>query len=161
MGSPGTLTWGSAFWSEAVTIVLMSLKQERTADRIREILSTLLLMEVTDPALHDVTITSVELDAELEYANVYVNALGDETRQKEVLRGLTRANGFLRREVGKRIQLRRTPYLRFHWDTTLQAAESIDRVFRKIGPIPPPDPADSANAASTPDAARDEDNDAE
>ncbi len=126
----------------------MSLKQERAADRIREILSSLLLIEVTDPALHDVTVTSVELDAELEYANVYVNALGDESRQKEVLRGLTRANGYLRREVGKRIQLRRAPMLRFHWDTTLQHAETIDRVFRKIGPIPPPDPDTTVDAAS-------------
>ena len=126
----------------------MSLKQERAADRIREILSSLLLIEVTDPALHDVTVTSVELDAELEYANVYVNALGDESRQKEVLRGLTRANGYLRREVGKRIQLRRAPMLRFHWDTTLQHAETIDRVFRKIGPIPPPDPDTTADAGS-------------
>jgi len=133
----------------------MSLKQERTADRIREILSTLLLTEVTDPALHDVTVTSVELDAELEYANVYVNALGDESRQKEVLRGLTRANGYLRREVGKRIQLRRAPMLRFHWDTTLQHAETIDRVFRKIGPIPPPDPEIAAEAVP------DEDTDSE
>jgi len=125
----------------------MSLKQERTADRIREILSSLLLIDVTDPALHDVTVTSVELDAELEYANVYVNALGDETRQKEVLRGLTRANGYLRREVGKRIQLRRAPILRFHWDTTLQHAETIDRVFRKIGPIPPPDSETASDSA--------------
>jgi ribosome-binding factor A len=130
----------------------MSLKQERTADRIREILSSLLLIDVTDPALHDVTVTSVELDAELEYANVYVNALGDESRQKEVLRGLARANGYLRRELGKRIQLRRAPYLRFHWDTTLQQAEQIDRVFRKIGPIPPPDPEDTTEPAEDTDS---------
>src|SRR5947207_6716298 len=101
----------------------MTLKQERMADRIREILSSLLLMEVTDPALHDVTVTEVVLDPELEYADVYVNALGNEARQNEVMAGLKRATGFLRREVGKRIRIRRTPVLNFHWDTTLSRAE--------------------------------------
>ena len=70
------------------------------SDRIREILSELLLMEVTDPALQGVTVTSVSLDREMEYADVRVNALGDESREKEVMRGLERANGFLRREIG-------------------------------------------------------------
>ena len=65
----------------------MTLKQERMADRIREILSSLLLLEVTDPALQGVTVVEVRLDQELEYADVYVNALGDESRQSEVMAG--------------------------------------------------------------------------
>ncbi len=118
----------------------MTLKQERMSDRIREILSDLLLREVTDPALQNVTVTEVRLDAELEYADVYVNALGDETRQKEVMRGLSRANSFLRRELGPRVRLRRVPALHFHWDLTLQHSDEIERVFNRIGPIPPADP---------------------
>ncbi len=128
-----------------------TLKQERMADRLREILSDLLRMEVTDPALRGVTVTSVELDRELEYAEVYVNALGDESRQKEVMRGLQRANGFLRHELGERIPLRRTPMLRFHWDLTLGQTDEIERVFQRLGPIPPPDEPEN-----TPDVAEDE-----
>jgi len=116
-----------------------TLKQERMADRLREILSDLLRLEVTDPALRGVTITSVDLDRELEYAEIYVNALGDEARQKEVMQGLQRANGFLRHELGARIRLRRTPVLRFHWDLTLQHADEIERVLKQLGPIPPPE----------------------
>ena len=117
----------------------MSLKQERMADRIREILSGLLLLEVTDPALQGVTVTEVVLDPELEYANVYVNALGDESREKEVMAGLRRANGFLRRELGKRIRLRRTPALRFHWDITLSRGEAIEKAIDRLNlpPVPP------------------------
>ena len=118
----------------------MSLKQERMADRIREILSSLLLMEVTDPALHDVTVTEVVLDPELEYADVYVNALGNEARQKEVMAGLKRATGFLRHELGKRIRIRRTPVLNFHWDITLSRAEEIERALDKLD-LPPAPPA--------------------
>jgi ribosome-binding factor A len=118
----------------------MTVKQERMAERIREILSSLLLLEVTDPALHGVTVTEVILDQELEYANVYVNALGDEERQKEVMAGLKRANGFLRHEVGQRIRLRRTPFLIFHWDITLSRGEAIERALDKLD-VPPAPPA--------------------
>jgi ribosome-binding factor A len=110
----------------------MTLKQERMADRIREIISTLLLLEVTDPALQGVTVVEVVLDRELEYADVYVNALGDDSRQGEVMKGLNRANGFIRREVGKRIQIRRTPVLRFHWDVTLTRGEAMEQALDRV-----------------------------
>ncbi len=115
---------------------MATLKQERMADRIREILSTLLLLEVTDPALEGVTVTEVTLDRELEYANVYVNALGEEERQPEVMAGLARAHGYLRREVGKRVRLRRTPELRFHWDVTLDRGAAIEETLDRLE-IPP------------------------
>src|SRR5262249_33770611 len=105
----------------------MTLKQERMSDRIREILSELLLMEVSDPALQGITVTDVSVDPEIEYADVYVNALGEEERQKEVMQGLKRATGFLRREVGRRVKLRRTPVLIFHWDVSLSRAETVEK----------------------------------
>jgi ribosome-binding factor A len=73
----------------------MTIKQDRMSDRIREILSSLLLMDVTEPALQGMTVTEVKLDNEIEYADVFVNALGDEAREQEVMAGLKRANGFL------------------------------------------------------------------
>ena len=84
----------------------MSKKQERMSGRIRVILSELVLREVADPRLAHITITDVELDPELLYARVYVNALGDEEREQEVMAGLERAKGFLRRELGQRARLR-------------------------------------------------------
>jgi ribosome-binding factor A len=117
----------------------MTLKQERMAERIREILSELLLLEVTDPALQGITVTEVTLDPELEYATVYVNALGEEERRDDVMAGLKRANGFLRREVGKRIRVRRTPVLNFMWDVTLSRAEAIEQALDRLD-IPPAPP---------------------
>lgn len=110
----------------------MTIKQERMMDRVREILSGLLLLEVTDPALKGVTITDVVLDRELEYANVYVNALGDDARQADVLRGLKRANGFLRRELGKRLRLRRVPNLVFHWDISLARGDAMEIKLNQV-----------------------------
>jgi ribosome-binding factor A len=110
----------------------MSLKQERMSDKLREILSELLMFHVTDPALRNVTVTRVELDAELEYADVYVNALGNESRKMQVMKGLERAGGFLRREAGGRIRLRRTPQFHFHWDLSLEHVEKIERALHDL-----------------------------
>jgi ribosome-binding factor A len=110
----------------------MSLKQERMNERVRVILSELLLREVSDPRLQSVTVTEVSLDNELMYADVYVNALGDETRQYDVMQGLDRAKGFLRRELGKRISTRNTPELNFHWDATLEHGEHINQLIDSL-----------------------------
>ncbi len=121
----------------------MTLKQERMADRIREILSELLLFEVSDPALQGLTVTEVVIDRELEYANVYVNALGEEERAESVMAGLRRAHGFLRRELASRVRLRRAPELRFHWDETLSRAAHIEALLDSLD-IPPAEPTESS-----------------
>lgn len=108
------------------------------ADRIQSILSELLLREVADPRLQGVTVTEVKLDPEVMFADVYVNALGDEDRQDQVMAALQSASGFLRREVGKRIRVRNTPELHFHWDKTLKHGEHIHRLLESLD-IPPTD----------------------
>ncbi len=114
----------------------MGFKQVRVAGRIRIILSELLLREVADPRLYNITITEVELDPELQYARVYVNALGDEERQDEILAALEHAKGFLRKEVGSRVRLRKTPELHFIWDHRLERVERINEILSGLE-IPP------------------------
>lgn len=114
----------------------MSIKQGRVGERIQTILSQLLRKDVSDPRLHNITITEVKLDPELMFADVYVNALGDESREKEVMTGLKSASGFLRREMGKRLQIRNTPELHFHWDVTLERGETMNRLLSSLN-IPP------------------------
>ena len=110
----------------------MSIKQGRMSDRIHQILSALLLREVSDPRLREVSVTEVKLDPELMYATVYVIALGDVKREAEVMAGFRRANSFLRRELGKRIRLRHTPELHFHWDHTLEHADRINKIISNL-----------------------------
>lgn len=110
----------------------MSIKRERMSERIHQILSQLLLREISDPRLQDITVTDVTLDPELMYAKVYVSAMGDEDRESEVMHGLRRASGFLRREVGKRIRLRNTPELHFYWDSTLAQADRINAIISSL-----------------------------
>ena len=111
----------------------MTIKQERAAQLIHTILSELLMTEVTDPALMGVTITDVRVDREIEYADIYVHALDD---RNEVMAGLERANGFLRRELAVRTRFRKTPVLHFHWDVAVEHGERIDELLDSLD-IPP------------------------
>jgi ribosome-binding factor A len=115
---------------------MSKIRQERTADQIQLILSEVFLKELRDPRLAGVTITEVLVDRELQYATVYVNALGDDDRRDEVMAGLESAAGFLRREVAQSLDLRAAPVLRFHWDPRLNFVEEVDSLLDKLE-IPP------------------------
>lgn len=125
----------------------MTIKQERAAQLIQEILSTLLMFEVTDPALQDVTITEVRVDREIEYADVYVHSLTD---RDEVMAGLRRATGFLRRELAARTRFRKTPVLQFHWDVAIDRGERIDEILSALE-IPPEPPTEAAQEQAADD----------
>lgn len=115
---------------------MSKIRQERTAEEIRIILSDLLRRDAGDPRLMDLTVTRVLIDRELQHANVYVNALGDESRQKDVMKALDKAGGFFRYELAQRMSLRTVPELHFHWDPTLAYAEEVDQILAGLD-IPP------------------------
>jgi ribosome-binding factor A len=115
---------------------MSKIRQRRTAEQIRYILSELFLRQMHDPRLQGLTITDVKIDRELQYANIYVNALGNESRQQEVMTSLDKAVGFLRRELSGRMRVRTVPQLQFHWDPTLAHAEEINQLLDSLD-IPP------------------------
>jgi ribosome-binding factor A len=107
----------------------MTIKQERAAQLIQEILGELFTFEVTDPRLQGVTVTDVKIDRELEYADVYVHAMDD---PDEVMAGLERATGFLRSALAQRTRFRKTPVLHFHWDVAMDRGERIDALLENL-----------------------------
>jgi ribosome-binding factor A len=127
---------------------MSKIRQERTAEEIRMILSELLRRDVSDPRLADLTVTRVLIDRELQHASVYVNALGDESRQKEVMQALDKAVGFFRYELAQRMSLRTVPELHFHWDPTLAYADEVDHILAGLD-IPPEDETSSENESPT------------
>jgi ribosome-binding factor A len=135
---------------------MSKIKRERTSGQIRKILSQLILRDVADPRLQGITITEVELDPELLFARVYVNALGEEEREPEVMLALEHAKGFLRREVAKRVRLRKAPELLFRWDVSLERSERINALLSTLQ-IPPDENAPAA--AIVEDDVEDEDDD--
>lgn len=120
---------------------MSTIKQQRTATQIRSILSDLFTFQLSDPRLSGLTVTDVKIDRELQHANIYVHALGEDEREQEVMAGLEHANGYIRREVARKLQLRSAPYVHFHWDPTLAHAEHINELLDTLD-IPPADDED-------------------
>jgi ribosome-binding factor A len=121
--------------------VVSKLRLERINIRIREELSEMLLQEVSDPRLEGISITDVTVDRELAYADVFVSALEGSERWQEIHEGLEHAQGYLRRELSQRVELRVFPRLRFRWDPTFERAERIERLIASLHDDEPPAPA--------------------
>jgi ribosome-binding factor A len=111
---------------------MSKIRQQRTADHIQSILSELLLRDMRDPRLQGLTITGVRIDRELQYADIYINALGDDSREKEIMAALERATGFMRHDLAQKLSLRTVPQLHFHWDPTLAHAERISELLDNL-----------------------------
>ena len=109
-------------------------RPRRVGDSLRAVLADLLLNEVKDPGLGFVTVTEVRMSADLCHARVFISVLGDADAEAASMQGLSRARGFLRREVGRRMQLRRTPGLHFEIDRTLDRGDRIDELIRQGAP---------------------------
>jgi len=109
------------------------LRLQRIGDRIRQDLSEMVVMgEIRDPRISGVTITEVKVDRELAYADVFLSAVEGSERAEEVLQGFNRANGFIRKALAERIELRVFPRLRYHWDPTPERADRIERLLASL-----------------------------
>ncbi|NLA79376.1 MAG: 30S ribosome-binding factor RbfA, partial [Chloroflexi bacterium] len=108
------------------------LRMKRINDRIKEVLSVVLLTKIEDPRLMDVTVTDVRVDRELDFANIYVSSLDESYTPDEILDALSRASGYLKYEIAEEVDLRIMPKLRFFWDPTPQRADRIDALIAQI-----------------------------
>ena len=107
---------------------------ERVNHLLREELAALILRSAKDPRLAPVSIMAVKVTSDLKYATVYVRAGGDEGALAEALLGLESAEGYLRRELGRRLHLRRIPEMSFEVDRTLEHADRIESLLRQVRP---------------------------
>jgi ribosome-binding factor A len=115
-------------------------RPDRVADQIRGELAMMLAREVHDPGIGFVTITRVTVTPDLQQARVYYTALGDEKSRRETERALGRAATFLRRQIGSRLRLKRTPEILFHYDESIARQDRIEQLLNEIKAADPPDP---------------------
>jgi ribosome-binding factor A len=125
-------------------------RPERVADQIRGELGWLLAREVHDPGLGFVTLTRVQVSPDLQLARVFFTALGDEPARRTSARALERAAPFLRRQIGSRLRLRRTPELRFVYDESIAGQDRIEQILNELH-TQDPEAADSPNPSVNPD----------
>ena len=107
--------------------------QRRVSDLIRSHLMDLLGRKANDPRVEMVTITDVVVTPDAVRADVHFSVLGGPEVQTEAQAGLESAAGWLRRELGRRLRLRNTPQLVFHYDPSLERGEHIASILDELG----------------------------
>ena len=103
-------------------------RPQRIGDLIQRELSDLLAREVRDPRVGMVTITSVDVSPDMSHAKVLFTLLNKE-KLEEVREGLSRAAGFLRSQLAKRVKLYSIPELRFQYDESIERADRLSRLI--------------------------------
>ena len=100
---------------------------------------------VRDPAAKDVVVSAVRMTDDLSIARVYVRVLEEIglDRQEAVVDALRRASGFVRREIGPRLQLRHVPKLEFYWDEVVDSGLRIESILDQIREDPDTGPKES------------------
>ena len=113
-------------------------RSRRIAEQIQRELAGLVRLELKDPRVAGLlTITDVEVSADQSHAKVFFTLLGDETRVKETTTGLTRAAGFLRTQLAKRMKLRTVPTLEFKYDASVERGMKLSRLIDEaVGSVP-------------------------
>lgn len=120
----------------------MTRRAERLGEQIREQVAEIIGRALKDPRIGFVTVTRVRLSGDLRSAKVYVGVLGSSPQGEESLGRLRRAAGFVRRELGRRVRLRHTPELTFHYDSGLDASDRVVELLAQNPPILPEDPGE-------------------
>lgn len=111
---------------------MSELRANRVAEQMKKELGEILTVKLKDPRIGFVTITDVEVTGDLQQATIYISVLGDEDEKQESLLGLTKAKGFIRSEIGKRIRLRKTPELTFEFDEAYAYGNRIESILRDL-----------------------------
>jgi len=107
-------------------------RADRVGDLIREVISEMLLRDLSDPRLETVTVTEVEVTDDLKLARVFFSARGDQARERSAVQGLESAAGLIKKKLGRELRLRYTPELTFKVDHSFEYGSKIDRLIQNI-----------------------------
>jgi len=103
-------------------------RSDRVAEQVRRDLADLIRSELKDPRVGMISLTAVELTPDYAHAKIYFSTL-DGDHLEDIERGLKRAAGFLRRELGRRIHIHTLPELHFVYDRSIEHGISLSRLI--------------------------------
>ena len=104
-------------------------RTRRVGEQMQRELAQLIQQEIKDPRIGMLTVLSVEVSRDLSHAKVYVSSLSSEEDMQQSLQILTRASGFLRHEIGRRIKLRIIPELHFVHDKSIERGNRLSSLI--------------------------------
>ena len=107
-------------------------RQQRVADLIRSEVATILSRGLKEHFLAPITVTDVEVTADLKLAKVYYTVLGGAYDKKKVVEALENAKSYIRGILRKNLVMRFIPHLEFHYDTSYEQGARIDELLNKV-----------------------------
>ena len=106
-------------------------RTDRIAEEIKKVISEMIQNELKDPRVKGlISITKVTITKDLKFCKVYVSVMGAD--KEEVLQGIKSGAGYMRKELGNRVQIRILPELQFVIDDSIEYGAHIDKVIRDI-----------------------------
>lgn len=110
----------------------MSLRSNRVGEQMKKELGEIIARKIKDPRIGFVTVTDVQVTGDLQQAKVFISVLGDDLQRENTLKGLAKAKGFIRSEIGQRIRLRKTPEITFEFDESIDYGNRIENLLYQI-----------------------------
>ncbi len=105
-------------------------RTDRISEEIKKELSDLIRNNIKDPRLPDfVSVTGVRVTKDLRYAKAYISVLGDDDKKNDALAALKHASGFIRHEIGQRINIRYTPEFTFLLDDSIEKGMYLSKLI--------------------------------
>jgi ribosome-binding factor A len=110
----------------------MSHRPNRVGEQMKKELTEIIGRKIKDPRIGFVTVTDVQVTGDLQQATVYISVLGDDEQKENTLKGLAKAKGFIRSEIGHRIRLRKTPEIIFEFDESIDYGNRIETLLHEL-----------------------------
>lgn len=111
----------------------MKIRPERVATLMRREVADILRNKLRDPRLSEwVSVTDVEVTADLSSAKIFVSILPEGEEREKALRALSGAAGFVRRELAPRLGLREVPDIRFKLDSSIERGARVDELLKRL-----------------------------
>ena len=110
-----------------------SIKNTRINAEVQRELSNILKNGIKDPRVAPMTsVVAVELAPDLKTCKAYISVLGDEKARQDTLKGLQSAEGYIRRELARTVNMRNTPEIRFIADQSIEYGVNISRKIDEV-----------------------------
>ncbi len=110
-----------------------SIKNTRINTEVMRELSNIIQGEIKDPRIHPMTtVVAVTVAPDLKSCRAYISVLGSEEEQKATLEGLRSAEGYIRRELARTVNLRNTPEIHFVLDQSIEYGVHMSRLIDEV-----------------------------
>lgn len=110
-----------------------SVKNTRINGEVLKELSNIIRSEIKDPRINPMTsVVAVEVAPDLKTCKAYISVLGDEKSQKDTITGLKSAEGYIRRQLARTVNLRNTPEIRFILDQSIEYGINMSKLIDEV-----------------------------